>query len=69
MGDETLTIFRKYKDKNPPWYGDVVALFPEEKAHDPYCVCYQRVGQHGSADYGYVISITEKATPYFFIAS
>jgi len=63
MSEEVLTIFRKYKNKSPPWYGDIVALFPELPGSQGYCLCYQHVGQHGDASYPYVISITKPATP------
>jgi len=61
--DPTLTVFRKYRNNDAPWYGDIVALFPEIPAYDSYCLCYQHVGQHGSADYSFVINITEPAKP------
>jgi len=56
--DETLTIFRKFKE------GEIIALFPEIKwDHDGYfCTSYMHLGQHGSAEYA-IISITKPATP------
>ena len=58
MQDETLTIFRKFKE------GDIIALFPEVKwdRQGLFCSSYQHIGQHGSADYA-IISITKSATP------
>jgi len=58
MSDETLTIFRKFKE------GDIIALFPELKEYRPgTCLSYIHVGQHGSANYNHIINITNKATP------
>ena len=51
-------IFRKDKD------GDIVALFPNIAAEQPggYLITsYQHIGQHGDADYDYVISQTTPA--------
>lgn len=51
-------IFRKYKDN-----GFILALFPYEISHSNYVVCYEHVGQHGSADYNHCISrLTTPAT-------
>jgi len=61
---KTKVIFRKFKDINK----DVVALFPDEKydrdrsGHN-YCWSYMHVGQHGSADYHYVVSQSILAKP------
>jgi len=59
MMDQTLTIFRKFKE------GDIIALFPEVKwdRQGLFCSSYQHIGQHGSADYQGVVSITTLATP------
>ena len=51
-------VFRVYRQ------GEVIALLPElpgDAAPDS-CVSYLHVGQHGSADYEFVISITSPAT-------
>ena len=58
MENETLTIFRKFKE------GDIIALFPEIKwdRQGLFCSSYMHIGQHGSADYG-IIRITKPATP------
>ena len=58
MSEETLTIFRKFKDE-----GDIIALFPEEDWGNYLCSSYQHIGQHGSADYQGVVSISTLATP------
>lgn len=57
--DKTITIFRKYKD------GEIIALFPAERwnRHDNTCTSYVHVGQHGDADYDYVVYRTTLATP------
>jgi len=55
--DETLTIFRKFKE------GDIIALFPEIEHHWPFCSSYQHIGQHSGADYEGLIQITKPATP------
>jgi hypothetical protein len=50
-------IFRKYE-------GEVIALFPEVPSdlyHPGYCQSYQHIGQHGSADLHYIISISKPA--------
>lgn len=62
--EQTLVIFRKYKKKYETPLCKIVALFPEEKFdYDGHCAAYEHIGQHGAADYGYVISITRAATP------
>ena len=56
-GDFTPVIFRMWKD------GEVVALFPTILADlDHNCSSYLHIGQHGAADYNYVISQTQSAT-------
>lgn len=51
---KTTVIFRKFKD------GDIIALFPGEKwdNHSGLILSYMHVGQHGSADYNYIITTT-----------
>ena len=56
MMDQTLTIFRKFKE------GEIIALFPEMREPHGLCMSYMHLGQHGSADYG-IIRITKPATP------
>ena len=55
---KTMVIFRVYPD------GDVIALFPCQDADilGRYCTSYEHIGQHGSADYEYVLSITRPAS-------
>ena len=57
MMDQTLTIFRKFKE------GDIIALFPEIEHRWPFCSSYQHMGQHSGADYKGLIQITKPATP------
>jgi hypothetical protein len=59
MNDATLVIFRRWKDS-----GDIIALFPAipADAHGWYCEAYERIGQHGGADYHGVIAATRPVT-------
>ena len=41
--------------------GDVIALFPDIEAGLFSCGSYMRVGQHGAADYRYVVEQTKQA--------
>jgi len=53
----TTVIFRTFPE------GDVIALFPYEINYpDGCCESYQRIGQHGAADYQHVCRITRPAT-------
>ncbi len=57
---ETLVIFRRFNLREGY---DVIALFPlipESKVGQ--CSSYQRIGQHGAADYFGIISRTRPAT-------
>lgn len=57
--EKTLTIFRKFKDS-----GDIIALFPHEIADNSgNCMSYQRIGQHGAADYSHCIDASIPAQP------
>ena len=60
--EETLTIFRKWKNKDA-WSGEIIALFPDLYEMTGRILSYMRVGQHGMADYSHVIGMTTKATP------
>jgi hypothetical protein len=66
--EETIVIFRKYKKRHTVYKStpEILALFPEIIG-DPNkltCMCYQHVGQHGDADYGYCINeLTVPAKP------
>ena len=44
--EKTIVVFRRFRDGN-----DLIALFPELDAGGGLCVCYQHIGQHGSAAY------------------
>jgi hypothetical protein len=52
-------VFRKWKD-----VGTVIALFPELPSDlcGSYCDSYERIGQHGGADYHGVVQYTVPAT-------
>lgn len=55
--DQEIVIFRKFKD------GDIIALFPgQAQYHVGHVGSYEHIGQHGTADYNQVISITKPAT-------
>ncbi len=58
--DETTTavVFRVWRDS-----GSVLALFPEVQEDRGFCSSYERVGQHGSADYTGCIGRTRPAKP------
>ena len=54
----TKVVFRWGDD-----WAAVIALFPEEVADsNGHCGSYMHIGQHGPADYEYVMSITKPAT-------
>lgn len=53
---KTKVVFRKYKDN-----GDILALFPEIDEGNYRISCYERIGQHGVADYSHCIKITNPA--------
>lgn len=51
-------VFRKFKDN------EIIALFPGLIESKKYLVMsYMHYGQHGLADYNYVVSKTKLATP------
>ena len=57
---KTKVIFRKFPE------GDVIALFPEEKADSQYhCNSYQQIGQHSPASAALCYQL-ERATPQEF---
>jgi len=65
MPEKTKVVFRVFKrdTKNRKVAdGDVIALFPEQRWEGWCCSSYQHVGQHGGADYSYVVSVTRPAT-------
>ncbi len=57
-----IVIFRRWPTQKKS-YRDVIALFPEIPADRDghYCMGYERIGQHSSADCHGVISITDPA--------
>ena len=65
----TKVLFRKYKETDDPilsrFAGDIDALFPyDAPTDDPdECGSYAHIGQHGEADYEYVLSLTVPAKP------
>jgi hypothetical protein len=57
--ERTVVVFRVFKKGR-----DLIALFPfEDWADDGSCSSYQKIGQHGAADYKYCISASRPATP------
>jgi len=56
--ETTVVVFRKWKS------GDIIALMPEDPADNSgaFCNSYERVGQHGAADYYGVVARTRQAT-------
>lgn len=60
MKDKNVTpvVFRQ-------WLGDVIALLPTVPAafHLEECLSYQAIGQHGAANYGYIIRDSSPAVP------
>jgi len=58
MREKNKVIYRQYSS------GEVVALFPEIPASGVgvYCLSFHHVGQHGAADYDYVIRHTKPGT-------
>lgn len=53
----TTVIFRVFKKE-----GDVIALFPYEIADSKgNCSSYQKIGQHGAADFEHCLKITRPA--------
>jgi hypothetical protein len=59
MTEKTKVVFRVWPE------GDILALFPEEPGDvlGHQCLSYQRIGQHGNADYDHCISATRPAQP------
>ena len=57
---ETLVIFRRWRDSS-----SIIALFPEipTDINGWFCEAYERVGQHGGADYQGVIAATKPVEP------
>jgi hypothetical protein len=59
---KTKVVFRRWPRSQG---GQVLALFPEEPSDFQafYCMSYERVGQHGAADYVRCLAVTKPATP------
>ena len=57
--EKTIVVFRKFKD------GEIIALFPDiPETYPGDCQSYLHVGQHGAANYAYLVRyITTPATP------
>ena len=58
--ERTIVIFRTWK--HGKFKGDVDALFPEFNEGNGLMACYAHVGQHGGANYYYMIKKTRPAT-------
>ena len=57
--EKTIVVFRKFNEG-----GDLIALFPAETfSAQGGCNSYQRIGQHGAADYNHCMKISKAATP------
>lgn len=56
--DITRVVFRIWRDT-----GEVIAFFPDVPADKKYMMSYMHIGQHGEADYQYLIKETSLATP------
>ena len=55
--ENTVAVFRTFKD-----HGDVIALFPFEAHNGTLIMSYQRIGQHGAADYSHVVDVPRPST-------
>lgn len=59
----TEVVFRKWK-KREDAYQSVIALFPyvfdDSRGH--LCMSYQHTGQHGSANYNWLVSVSNPPT-------
>lgn len=56
---KTVVIFRVWK-KEPK---TVIALFPEDMNNKGECQSYEKVGQHGGANYAHCMKSTTPSTP------
>lgn len=56
--EKTFVVFRKWKDT-----GSIIALFPTipSDLHGWFCESYERIGQHGGADFHGVMLATRPA--------
>lgn len=57
-GETTRVVFRRYSD------GQIIALFPDVpwSGRRDEIISYMHLGQHGVADYRYVVATTKPAT-------
>jgi len=55
--EKTIVVFRRWR-KAKVASQSIIALFPEVEHRWPYCSSYERIGQHGGADYTGVIAAT-----------
>lgn len=59
---ETIVVFRRWK-KSVTVHKSVLALFPCSPADRMgHVMCYEHVGQHGAADYNYIVSMSTPAS-------
>jgi hypothetical protein len=64
---KTAVVFRVWNHKPDKGFnGDVIALFPYQKEYGGRVMSYERVGQHGGADYSGVIECSRAAKPEEF---
>lgn len=58
--EKTTVIFRQFRKG-----GDIIALFPElpGSVSPSTCLSYQFIGQHGIADFNYVVQATRLCNP------
>ena len=63
--EKTIVVFRKWrKGYQVSPLCDIIALFPAEEGSGPnYCMSFEHVGQHSSADYHHCIRNSRPATP------
>lgn len=60
----TVVIFRKWRN------GDIIALFPFEpfnRVNPNSCLSYEKIGQHGGADFAYVVKCSKSAVEREFL--
>lgn len=62
--ETTVVIYRKWRN------GDIIALFPFEpwnRASPNSCMSYERIGQHGGADFVGVVKCSKAAVEREFM--
>ena len=62
---KTLVVFRKFNVQ-----GDIIALFPAIPYNNigDNCESYQRIGQHGAANYAFCMTLSVSATPKEYLS-